>query len=281
MDHVAWRRQRSFGAGAFAGVLDGAPLRVSVCVPARDEAPTIAGVLAPLVTLRDDGLVADVAVALSDSQDGTGEIARAAGARIVDVGSPLGKGDAIWRAQQEMTGDVLCLIDADLVDVDRSWIEQLAGPLLALPEVGLVKGAFARPLNADGTLDPSGGGRVTELLAKPLLRRFYPPLTVLRQPLSGQIAIRRDLLAALPLWTGYALEIGVLIETWRRAGLGAIAEADIGVVRNRHQRLADLSAMAEGILWCVAAQLAREGRLSGPEGAAPDGVVERPPASGA
>lgn len=281
MDHVAWRRQRSFGAGAFAGVLDGAPLRVSVCVPARDEAPTIAGVLAPLVTLRDDGLVADVAVALSDSQDGTGEIARAAGARIVDVGSPLGKGDAIWRAQQEMTGDVLCLIDADLVDVDRSWIEQLAGPLLALPEVGLVKGAFARPLNADGTLDPSGGGRVTELLAKPLLRRFYPPLTVLRQPLSGQIAIRRDLLAALPIWTGYALEIGVLIETWRRAGLGAIAEADIGVVRNRHQRLADLSAMAEGILWCVAAQLAREGRLSGPEGAAPDGVVERPPASGA
>lgn len=281
MDHVAWRRQRSFGAGAFAGVLDGAPLRVSVCVPARDEAPTIAGVLAPLVALRDDGLVADVAVALSDSHDGTGEIARAAGARIVDVGSPLGKGDAIWRAQREMTGDVLCLIDADLVDVDRSWIEQLAGPLLALPEVGLVKGAFARPLNADGTLDPSGGGRVTELLAKPLLRRFYPPLTVLRQPLSGQIAIRRDLLAALPIWTGYALEIGVLIETWRRAGLGAIAEADIGVVRNRHQRLADLSAMAEGILWCVAAQLAREGRLSGPEGAAPDGVVERPPASGA
>jgi glucosyl-3-phosphoglycerate synthase len=277
VDHVAWRRQRSFGAGAFAGVLDGAPLRVSVCVPARDEASTIAGVLAPLIALREEGSVADVAVALSDSHDGTGEIARAAGARIVDVGTPLGKGDAIWRAQQEMTGDVICLVDADLVDVDRHWIEQLAGPLVASADVGLVKGAFARPLNADGTLDPSGGGRVTELLAKPLLARFYPELTVLRQPLSGQIAIRRELLASLPIWTGYALEIGVLIETWRRLALAGIAEADLGVVRNRHQRLADLSAMSEGILWCVAVQLAREGRLTGPQGAAPDGVLERPP----
>jgi glucosyl-3-phosphoglycerate synthase len=166
------------------------------------------------------------------------------------------------------------------VDVDRTWVEQLAGPLVRAPEVGLVKGAFARPLNADGTLDPSGGGRVTELLAKPLLRRFYPELIALRQPLSGQIAIRRELLAALPIWTGYALEIGVLIETWRRVGLAGLAEADLGVVRNRHQRLADLSSMSEAILWCVTVQLAREGRLAGPEGEAPDGVVERPPADG-
>jgi len=277
VDHVAWRRQRSFPAEAFAGVLAGSPLAVSVCVPARDEAPTIAGVLEPLIALRDEGLVADVAVALSRSQDGTEAIARAAGARIIDVGAPLGKGDAIWRAQEEMTGDVVCLVDADLIDVDRHWIEQLAGPLIASASVGLVKGAFARPLNADGTLDPSGGGRVTELLARPLLSRFYPELAVLRQPLSGQIAIRRDLLAGLPIWTGYALEIGVLIETWRRMGLAGIAEADIGVVRNRHQRLADLAAMSEGILWCVAVQLAREGRLSGPEGEPPAGVVERPP----
>jgi glucosyl-3-phosphoglycerate synthase len=279
VDHVAWRRQRSFAAGAFAGVLTGSPLRVSVCVPARDEEETIAGVLAPLVALRDEGLVADVAVALSASRDGTLHEARAAGARIIDVGSPSGKGDAIWRAQEDMEGDIVCLVDGDLIDVDRHWIEQLAGPLLASPSVGLVKGAFERPLNADGTLDPSGGGRVTELLAKPLLRRFYPELTVLRQPLSGQIAVRREFLATLPIWTGYALEIGMLIETWRRAGLGAIAEADIGVVRNRHQRLADLAAMSEGILWCVAVQLAREGRLTGPEGEPPAGVFERPPIS--
>ncbi|UGS38914.1 glycosyltransferase [Capillimicrobium parvum] len=277
MDHVAWRRRRSFPAEAFAGVLSGSPLRVAVCVPARDEEETIAGVLAPLVALRDEGLVADVAVAFSASRDRTLDEARDAGARIIDVGSPSGKGDAIWRAQEEMEGDIVCLVDGDLIDVDRHWIEQLAGPLIADPAIGLVKGAFARPLNADGTLDPSGGGRVTELLAKPLLRRFYPELTVLRQPLSGQIAIRRDLLASLPVWTGYALEIGMLIETWRRAGLEAIAEADIGVVRNRHQRLADLAAMSEAILWCVAVQLARDGRLTGPDGEPPAGVVERPP----
>jgi glucosyl-3-phosphoglycerate synthase len=277
VDHVAWRRQRSFGAGAFAGVLDGSSLRVSVCVPARDEEATIAGVLAPLVALRDAGLVSDVAVAFSASRDDTLVQAQLAGARIIDVGEPLGKGDAIWRAQSQLDGDIVCLVDGDLIDVDRHWIEQLAGPLIEDPAIGLVKGAFARPLNADGTLDPSGGGRVTELLARPLLARFYPELTVLRQPLSGQIAIRCDLLASLPIWTGYALEIGMLVETWRRGGLETVAEADIGVVRNRHQRLADLAAMSEGILWCVAVQLAREGRLTGPEGEAPAGVIERPP----
>lgn len=280
MDPVAWRQQRSFAAGAFAGMLASPGPSVSVCVPARDEQATIAGVLAPLVALRDQGLVADVAVALSDCRDATGAIARAAGARIVDVGDAQGKGDAVWRAQPELEGDVVCLVDADLIDVDRHWIEQLAGPLLADPEIMLVKGAFARPLHADGTLDATGGGRVTELLARPLLHRFWPELAVLRQPLSGQVAIRREHLAALPVWTGYALEIGVLLDTWRELGLTGIAEADIGVVRNRHQRLGELAAMAEAILWCASVHLAREGRLEDLGGAAPAGVQERPPAFG-
>lgn len=278
MDPVAWRQQRSFAAGAFAGVLAARRASIAVCVPARDEAATIAGVLAPLVALRDDGLVDDVAVAAGPCTDDTRERAVAAGARLIDVpGDALGKGDAIWHALPSLAADVVCLVDADLVDVDRHWIEQLAGPLLTEPAIRLVKGAFARPLHADGTLDPSGGGRVTELLAKPMLARFYPELAALRQPLSGQIAARRDHLLAHPIWTGYALEIGMLLDTWRGAGLEAIAEADIGVVRNRHQRLADLRAMAEAILWCLAVQLEREGRLAdaGPEPA--PGVIERPP----
>jgi glucosyl-3-phosphoglycerate synthase len=275
VDHDAWRLQRSFAPGAFDGVLTADGPEVGVIVPARDEEATIEGVLAPLVALRDTGLVADVAVALNGSSDATGTLAAAAGARVVDVGPALGKGDAVWRALESVRGDVVCLIDADLIDVDRTWVEQLAGPLLADPAVRLVKGAFTRPLHADGTLDESGGGRVTELLAKPLLRRFYPELTVLRQPLSGQIAVRREHLAALPIWTGYALEIGMLLDTWRGHGLEAIAEADIGVVRNRHQRLSDLSAMSEAILWCVNVHLVRDGRLREPGGAAPAGVEER------
>ncbi|HEY8584558.1 MAG TPA: hypothetical protein VIL49_16480, partial [Capillimicrobium sp.] len=207
----------------------------------------------------------------------TRERALAAGARIVDVpAGALGKGDAIWHALPSVDADVVCLIDGDLIDVDRHWVEQLAGPLLTDPAVQLVKGAFARPLHADGTLDASGGGRVTELLAKPLLSRFYPELGALRQPLSGQVAARREHLLGLPVWTGYALEVGMLLDTWRAGGLEAIAEADIGVVRNRHQRLADLRDMAEGILWCVAVHLEREGRLADLGAAPAPGVVERP-----
>jgi glucosyl-3-phosphoglycerate synthase len=276
VDHVTWRQQRSFAAGAFTGILARPRPSVAVCVPARDEEATIAGVLAPLIALRDRGEVDDVAVALSTCRDRTPEIAREAGARIIDVGDAMGKGDAIWRAHQEIDSDIVCLIDADLIDVDFHWIEQLAGPLIADPDVQLVKGAFARPLHADGTLDATGGGRVTELLARPLLSRFYPELAVLRQPLSGQIGVRREHLAGLPVWTGYALEIGVLIDTWRRVGLPGIAEADIGVVRNRHQRLSDLAAMAEGILWCVSVQLERDGRLGDLGGPPPPGVEERP-----
>ncbi|HEU4656870.1 MAG TPA: glycosyltransferase [Capillimicrobium sp.] len=278
MDPVAWRQHRSFSGGAFAGVLADRRDTIAVCVPARDEAETIEGVLAPLVSLRDDGLVDDVAVAAGPCTDDTVERARRAGARIVDVpAEALGKGDAIWHALPSLEADVVCLVDGDLVDVDRHWVEQLAGPLLSDPAVQLVKGAFARPLHADGTLDASGGGRVTELLAKPLLARFYPELAVLRQPLSGQIAVRREHLLSIPIWTGYALEVGMLLDTWRAAGLGSIAEADIGVVRNRHQRLADLRAMAEGILWCVSVQLERDGRLADLGAAAATGVVERPP----
>ena len=278
MDPVAWRQQRSFPPGAFSGVLATRRASVAVCVPARDEAETIAGVLQPLVALREDGLVDDVCVAAGPCTDATVELARGAGARIVAVGAEgLGKGDAVWRALPSLDADVVCLIDGDLVDVDAHWVEQLAGPLLRDPAVMLVKGAFARPLNADGTLDPSGGGRVTELLAKPLLARFWPELATLRQPLSGQVGARREHLLATPIWTGYALEIGLLLDTWRSGGLAAIAEADIGTVRNRHQRLADLRAMAEGILWCASVHLEREGRLADVGAEPAEGVVERPP----
>jgi glucosyl-3-phosphoglycerate synthase len=277
VDLVAWRQQRSFPPAAFTGVLAHRTASVAVCVPARDEAGTIAGVLAPLVALRDEGLVDDVCVALGPCTDATPDLARSAGARIVEVGADgLGKGDAIWRALPSIDADLVCLIDADLIDVDRHWVEQLAGPLLADRAIQLVKGAFRRPLNADGTLDPSGGGRVTELLAKPLLARFYPELATLRQPLSGQVGVRREHLLSTPIWTGYALEIGLLIDTWRAGGLAALAEADIGVVRNRHQRLEDLRAMAEGILWCAAVQLERDGILADLGAGPAPGVVERP-----
>ena len=119
MDHDAWRKQRSFAPGAFAGVLAPGGPEITVIVPARDEQATIAGVLAPLIALRDEGLVHEVAVALNGSRDATGALAREAGARVIEVGDALGKGDAVWRAQQEIAGEIVCLVDADLIARER------------------------------------------------------------------------------------------------------------------------------------------------------------------
>jgi glucosyl-3-phosphoglycerate synthase len=232
------------------------PLRnVSVCIPARDEEATIHGVLAPLVGLVEQVLVVD------SSRDSTAALAREAGAEVLEVPDALGKGDAVWQAIPSLRGDVVVLLDADLESVDDSYVRGLAGPLLARPEVQLVKGAFVRPSGAGGVERPVGGGRVTELMARPLLSLFYPELAALRQPLSGQVGVRREWLETLPIWTGYGLEIGMLLDTWKRAGREAIAEVDLGVLVNASQPLADLGPMAYSVLLVVARQLEREGRL--------------------
>ena len=264
---------------------------VAVCLPARDEAETVGDVLRPIVELLEGGLIDQVAVVV-DGQDGTAQAARAAGAEVFgaqelapDHGPSLGKGDAVWRAIPALRGDVIVLLDADLESVDDGYVRGLAGPLLADSGLQLVKGSFVRPTGEGGVERPVGGGRVTELLARPVLSLFYPELAALRQPLSGQVGVRRDWLETLPVWTGYALEMGMLLETWKRAGLDAIAEVDLGVLWNASQPLADLGPMAYAVLLAVTRQLEREGRLE-PAGAppfiSPSGPVdveplERPP----
>jgi glucosyl-3-phosphoglycerate synthase len=284
---------RSFSTDDFPlDVLERREATVSVCLPARDEEATVAGALAPLVDLRDRDLIDQVAVVV-DGDDRTAEIAGAAGAEVLRTdelgeGPALGKGDAVWRAIPELRGDVVVLLDADLQSIDDGYVRGLAGPLLADPGLQLVKGSFVRPSSAGGVERPVGGGRVTELLARPVLSLFYPELAALRQPLSGQVGVRRDWLASLPLWTGYALEIGMLLETWKRAGSEAIAEIDLGVLVNASQPLADLGPMAYAVLLAVARQLEREGRLEDagsppfvfPGGARDVEPVERPPHAG-
>ena len=264
---------------------------VAVCLPARDEAETVGDVLRPIVELLEGGLIDQVAVVV-DGDDGTAQAARSAGAEVFgaqdlapDHGPSLGKGDAVWRAIPVLRGEVIVLLDADLESVDDSYVRGLAGPLLADSGLQLVKGSFVRPTGEGGVERPVGGGRVTELLARPVLSLFYPELAGLRQPLSGQVGVRRDWLETLPVWTGYALEMGMLLETWKRAGLDAIAEVDLGVLWNASQPLADLGPMAYAVLLAVTRQLEREGRLE-PAGAppflSPSGPVdveplERPP----
>lgn len=243
---------------------------VSVCLPARDEARTIGPILEELMPLRDRGVL-DQIVVVDRSSDGTAEIARALGAEVhcqdelmPELGPVLGKGDAMWRALPVLTGEVVCFLDADSERFGAHFACGVLGPVLCRPEIAFVKGFYRRPFRMGETTMPDGGGRVTELTARPLLNLFYPELAAVRQPLAGEIAARRELLEGLPFATGYGVDIGLLIDAYTAVGLDAIAQVDLEVRQNAHQPLQDLGPMAYAVLQAVAVRLEREGRLRGP-----------------
>lgn len=255
---------------------------VSVCVPAREEAATIAGVVAVLVALRDAGVVDQVVVVDADSADGTGAIAAAVGAEVYnqagllgDNGPIVGKGDAMWRALSVLSGDLVCFVDGDIEDFGERFVCGLLGPLICDPQLQFVKGFYQRPFTHAGVTAASGGGRVTELIARPLLAAFYPALADLRQPLAGEMAARRELLEQVPFCTGYAVEVGLLLDVFAKVRLDAIAQVDLDVRRHRHQPLADLAQMSDAVLAAVLTRLRREGRLIDDADGA--GLLERPP----
>jgi glucosyl-3-phosphoglycerate synthase len=200
-----------------------------------------------------------------------------------ELGPVLGKGDAMWRALPVLTGEVICFLDADSEQFGAHFACGVLGPVLCRPEISFVKGFYRRPFRIGDTTVPDGGGRVTELTARPLLNLFYPDLAGIRQPLAGEIAARRDLLERLPFATGYGVDIGLLIDVYSAVGLDGIAQVDLDVRQNAHQPLRDLGPMASAVLETVAARLEREGRLRGalsgvevPSAAGPV-PVERPP----
>jgi glucosyl-3-phosphoglycerate synthase len=237
-------------------------------VPARDEAATIASVVEPLVRLRELGVV-DQVVVVDASRDGTGEIAARLGAEVYaqsalmrSFGPVLGKGDAMWRSLSVLTGEVVCFVDADTERFGPHFACGLVGPLVVDPDVQFVKGFYRRPFRLGDEVAPEGGGRVTELTARPLLELYYPRLAHIRQPLAGEIAARRSLLERLPFATGYAVEIAMLIDAYEYAGIEAIAEVDLDERQNRHQPLSELGPMATAVMRAVLDR---------------DAVVERPP----
>jgi glucosyl-3-phosphoglycerate synthase len=267
---------------------------VSVCLPARNEAGTIGAILEQLIPLRDRGVV-DQIVVVDRSSDGTAQIARALGAEVHDqeelmpeLGPVLGKGDAMWRALPILTGEIVCFLDADSERFGAHFACGVLGPLLCRPEIAFVKAFYRRPFRIGDTTVADGGGRVTELCARPVLNLFYPDLAAVQQPLAGEIAARRELLERLPFATGYGVDIGLLIDAYSLAGLDAIAQVDLEVRQNAHQPLRDLGPMAYAVLRAVAVRLERDGRLRGPLPATftPTGLdpqvaiaepVERPP----
>jgi glucosyl-3-phosphoglycerate synthase len=268
----SWHRSNTFAHAAFTAPQLAADRRatVSICLPARNEARTIGTILERLVPLRECGAV-DQIVVVDHSSDGTARIARELGVEVhdqeellPDFGPVLGKGDAMWRALRVLTGEVICFLDADSEHFGAHYACGLLGPLLCRSGISFVKGFYRRPFRVGETTLPHGGGRVTELTARPLLNLFYPELAAVQQPLAGEIAARRDLLERLPFATGYGVDIALLLDAYREVGLDAIAQVDLDVRQNAHQTLRDLGPMAFAVLQTVASRLEREGRLHEP-----------------
>lgn len=268
----SWHRSNAFTHAQFPPQRLAAERRasVSVCLPARNEARTIAAILEVLLWLRELGVL-DQVVVVDHSIDGTADLARALGAEVHDqerllpeLGPVLGKGDAMWRALSVMTGDVICFLDADTEHFGAHFVCGLLGPLLCREEISFVKGYYRRPFKVGEVTLPDGGGRVTALTARPLLNLFYPELAAVEQPLAGEIAARRELLERLPFVTGYGVDIGLLLDAHREVGLDAIAQVDLDERQNAHQPLRELAPMAFSVLRALAIRLERDGRLTGP-----------------
>jgi glucosyl-3-phosphoglycerate synthase len=187
----------------------------------------------------------------------------------------LGKGDALYRSLAAVRGDLVMFIDADTRDFEPHFVTGLAGPLIAADGVRFVKGAYRRPFVTEGVEVPDGGGRVSQLTARPLLSAFYPDLAGLRQPLAGEVAAPREILERLPFSTGYAVEMAMLLDVRGMVGATGIAQVDIGERRNSHQPLEALRPMAATVLATVCERLRREGRLV--DAPSPEAIVERPP----
>ncbi|MDX6645948.1 MAG: glucosyl-3-phosphoglycerate synthase [Miltoncostaeaceae bacterium] len=270
LELAEWLERRSFAASSFPleRLLALKRQTVGVIVPARDVARTIGGLLASIAPLAAAGLVDDVLVVDGASSDGTPEVAAAAGARVCqeselmpEHGRARGKGDAMWRGLAASRCDLVVFLDADTEDFAPHYLTGLLGPLLVEERIHLVKGAFRRPFRAGHVLLPDEGGRVTELVARPLLNLFAPRLAGFRQPLAGEIAGRRTLLERLPFPVGYGVEIAMLIDALRLAGLDGLAQVDLGSRQNRHQPLRDLGPMAYAVISAALGRLLEEGAL--------------------
>ena len=232
-------------------------LRISVGLPTLNEEATIGKVIQAIrsrlmerVPLVDELIVID-----SDSSDRTREIARELGVPVhihqqllPEVGPGKGKGEALWKSLSVLTGDIVAWVDTDVSNFHPKFVYGLLGPLLFRPDIAFTKAFYRRPLDVGGELQATGGGRVTELTARPILNMFFPELSGMIQPLSGEQAGRRTLLERLPFFSGYGVETGLLIDVLRTSGLRSISQVDMKQRIHRNQSLLALSKMSFEIL---------------------------------
>lgn len=280
-----WLADRSWSAadrplGQLLSAKRAAGTTVSVVLPALDEEATVGEIVEVIRRDLIDGLpvplVDELVVIDSGSTDRTAEVAAKAGARVVHRDEILpripalpGKGDVLWRSLLVTTGDIVCFVDADLREFSSTFVSGIVGPLLTDPDVRFVKAMYDRPLGTEfeglaAAKAHGQGGRVTELVARPLLNLHWPRLAGFVQPLGGEYAVRRDLLERLPFPVGYGVELGLLVDALHTAGLDALAQVDVGVRLHRHQDGQALGRMAAAIYRTALLRLAR-GHLIRPE----------------
>jgi glucosyl-3-phosphoglycerate synthase len=244
--------------------------RVAVVLPALDEEPTVGDIVA---TIRADlmspgrALVDDLVVVDSGSRDATAAVASDAGARVVGPGDVLadvparrGKGEAMWRGLAATDADIVVFVDADLQSFDSRFVVALLGPLFVDGEIQFVKAAYDRPAT-DPAVPSNGGGRVTELMARPWISAFWPQLGGVLQPLAGEYAARSALLRELPFRCGYGVDLALLLDAYRRVGLDAIAQVDLRRRWHRHSDLPSLGRMAAEVMATAVDRLRADGRI--------------------
>lgn len=242
--------------------------RVSVVIPARDEARTIGEIVEHIARTLGGRIVHELVVIDCDSSDRTAEIASVAGARVEQLSAivpevpwVLGKGEALWRSLAVVDGDIVCFIDGDIGNFDERFVARLISPLVHDETLAFTKGFYRRPLRVERALVPAAGGRVTELTARPLLNLFYPELAGFLQPLAGEYAGRRAVLEGLPLRTGYGVDVALLIDLLDAVGLDAMAQVDLDERVHRNRPLAQLRAMATTIARAILERADRDGRV--------------------
>ncbi|KAM0723403.1 hypothetical protein Q7P37_000389 [Cladosporium fusiforme] len=270
-----WFQQRRFSHDQFSlqdlgEAVERKQSKVTVVIPAREVAETIAGVIDSTVQpLLTAGVVSRLVVIDAASKDGTGAIAAAHGAEVIqrkdiaaELGPSCGKGDALWRALLVTDGDIVAFLDGDTGDPSPAHLIGILGPLILHEEIQMTRACFDRPFKTgNGEVISHDGGRVTEILARPLLNSFWPDLAGFSQPLAGEFAGRRALLEKLPFPVSYGIEIGTLIDTYNLVGLGGMAQVDVGRRQNAHQPLRKLTVMAQEIM-CTAMRRSGQATLS-------------------
>jgi glucosyl-3-phosphoglycerate synthase len=284
-DARAWFEHRTTSATSLAEIDVDALLlakrrgghRISVVLPARDEEATVGVLVRDVVDRWVDGvpLVDEVLVVDSNSTDRTADVARAAGADVVAAADVLpsygdrpGKGEALWKSLAATSGDLVVFMDSDLLGDVSHYVPGLLAPLLTDPRVDYVKGCYTRPLSIDGEHRPAGGGRVTELTARPLLNALWPELAGFVQPLGGEYAGRRSALEQVPFVSSYGVEVGLLIDLLQVCGLQGLAQVDLGTRTHSHQSDEALGTMAGQIVNTLLsrAERGRHGRRLQPGG---------------